>query len=78
MPCVPRRFHVSNLHPGELPLDPAQAHHARDVLRLDDGAEVDLFDNAGATARGVFLHQGNGAASVRVDIIERAVDRAIA
>jgi 16S rRNA (uracil1498-N3)-methyltransferase len=61
-----RRFHVPVLTPGDLPLDSVQAHHARDVLRLADGVEVNLFDDAGATARGILLHRDNGAVVVRV------------
>lgn len=59
-----RRVHVSQVSPGELPLEPAQAHHLRDVLRLDVGDEVEAFDDAGwtavarvaLTAGGVVLH----------------------
>jgi 16S rRNA (uracil1498-N3)-methyltransferase len=68
---VPRRIHVSRLVPGELKLDAAQAHHARDVLRLTEGTEVEVFDDAGRVARGVLLLDGAGAA-VRVQRVEDA------
>lgn len=43
------RFYVSPLvAAGELPDD--QAHHARDVLRLDNGQSVIIFDGAGQSA----------------------------
>ena len=43
------RFYVAPLAAaGELSLD--QAHHARDVLRLDDGHAVVLFDGDGRWA----------------------------
>jgi 16S rRNA (uracil1498-N3)-methyltransferase len=50
---VARRIHVPHLHTGDVALEPAQAHHARDVLRLGVGDAVELFDAAGAIADGV-------------------------
>jgi 16S rRNA (uracil1498-N3)-methyltransferase len=47
---VIRRVHVTRLTPGQFPLDPAQAHHIRTVLRLTPGSPVELFDDAGATS----------------------------
>lgn len=55
------------LREGELPLDPVQARHARAVLRLADGAEVEVFDDAGRTAAGVLVYQGSHGAAVRVE-----------
>lgn len=66
-----RRIHVPVLDVGETQLDPRQAHHARDVLRLTDGAAVEVFDDAGRVARGVLLISGTGA-SVRVERVDRA------
>jgi 16S rRNA (uracil1498-N3)-methyltransferase len=48
-----RRLHVSQLSVGEIALPEREAHHARDVLRLVAGDEVELFDDAGKTARGI-------------------------
>src|SRR4051794_7263663 len=48
----PRRLlsPVPITHAGQLvALDAAQSHHARDVLRLTQGARVELFDAAGAS-----------------------------
>jgi 16S rRNA (uracil1498-N3)-methyltransferase len=61
---VIRRIHVSALHPGEVPLDSAEAHHALEVLRLTSGTIVEVFDEAGhvapgilsVVAAGVFVH----------------------
>lgn len=69
--AVARRIHVPNLVIGDNPLDAAQSHHARDVLRLSDGAEVEIFDDAGVTASG-FLTCSAGATSIRVDCIDAA------
>src|SRR5690348_13803369 len=48
-----RRLHVSQLTVGEARLPEREAHHARDVLRLSANDEVELFDDAGQTARGI-------------------------
>lgn len=46
-----RRLLVEQLHPGEVALGAAQAHHARDVLRLAAGDAVELFTPGGARAQ---------------------------
>jgi 16S rRNA (uracil1498-N3)-methyltransferase len=58
---------VSRLTEGENTLDAAQAHHARNVLRLSDGEIVDLFDDHGATARGTLFFPPGVTAAVRVE-----------
>jgi 16S rRNA (uracil1498-N3)-methyltransferase len=64
---VARRIHVRLLQTGlPIALDPAEAHHARDVLRLTDGAAVEVFDDAGAVGRGVLILEG-AEAFVRVE-----------
>jgi 16S rRNA (uracil1498-N3)-methyltransferase len=68
---VARRVYVPRLDPGENPLDPAQAHHARNVLRLTDGAEVEVFDDAGRVARGVLAVSPTGDVAVRVGRVEQ-------
>lgn len=48
---MPRRIHISGqLVSGNISLDPEQAHHLRDVLRLSKGDAVEAFDDAGRTA----------------------------
>jgi 16S rRNA (uracil1498-N3)-methyltransferase len=44
---MPRRVHVDAVVPGEIVISSQQAHHLRAVLRLSDGATVELFDDAG-------------------------------
>lgn len=53
-----RRVHVPIVRPGTLPLDAAQSHHLRDVLRIEPGEAVEVFDNSGrkATAAVVGTH----------------------
>jgi 16S rRNA (uracil1498-N3)-methyltransferase len=61
-----RRLHVSQLHAGVVELPAGQAHHARDVLRIEAGETVELFDDAGQSAVGQLLFDGERAAvSVR-------------
>lgn len=48
-----RRLFAPTITPGATPLDAEQSHHARVVLRLGEGDEVELFDQAGMVARGV-------------------------
>src|SRR5947207_4790463 len=47
-----RRLIVPEIRPGANVLPQDQAHHARDVLRLRVGDEVELFTAAGETASG--------------------------
>jgi 16S rRNA (uracil1498-N3)-methyltransferase len=42
-----RRVRVEHVKLGSLDLEEGEAHHARDVLRLEMGAEVEVFDEAG-------------------------------
>jgi len=46
-----RRLLVEQLAPGPVRLPDDQAHHARDVLRMREGDEVELFTAAGQSAR---------------------------
>ena len=70
IPRVARRIHIPLLRLGDIPLESAQAHHARDVLRLAEGTAVDVFDNSGASAHGVLIHLGRREAAVRVTRID--------
>ena len=60
-----RRLHVPAVREGDLPLDPGQARHARAVLRLEEGAQVEVFDDGGNVASGTLVYDAQGA-SVRV------------
>ena len=64
-----RRFHTPTVKPGLNPLDARQGKHARDVLRLDEGAEVELFDDTGNVASGVLAYEGN-----KASVLVRNVD----
>jgi 16S rRNA (uracil1498-N3)-methyltransferase len=66
IPAVLRRLHVPTVFAGEITLDPAQARHARDVLRLTSGTTVEVFDDAGVVATGELIVSPR-AVAVRVD-----------
>ena len=55
-----RRFHVPQLKAGDVVLDVSQSRHARDVLRLRTGDEVELFDDAGHVADGTIVALSSG------------------
>jgi len=66
---MPRRLHTAHLHPGVLTLDATQSRHARQVLRLSDGDEVELFDDAGRTARAVIVAGEASGLHLRVESV---------
>src|SRR5258706_7615492 len=53
--AMARRLLVPVLRVGLVPLPGDQAHHARDVLRLGVGDEVELFTATGRTAAAVIV-----------------------
>ena len=67
-----RRLHVSSVRSGEIPLDASQARHARSVLRLTEGAEIEVFDDAGNVACGTLTGAGPHGAAVLVTSIHSA------
>ncbi|HZL36804.1 MAG TPA: RsmE family RNA methyltransferase [Tepidisphaeraceae bacterium] len=67
-----RRIHVPQLQVGEILLADGQAHHVRNVLRLGDGATVDVFDDAGASTTGTLSHRGRSGAAVRIGRIDNS------
>ena len=78
---MPRRLHVPPLTgAGEIDLPPAEAHHARTVLRLKGGDPVELFDDAGRTAAGTILSADPSGVRVKIEepIIARPAGRRVA
>jgi 16S rRNA (uracil1498-N3)-methyltransferase len=63
-----RRIHIPLLHTGEMELGAAQAHHARDVLRLRKGDALELFDDEGAIGQCTIVLCSPR--SVRVRVVE--------
>jgi len=60
------RFFAESIAADAVELSVAEAHHARHVLRLREGAAVTVFDGAGAAAEGVFRLTGRKSAVVEV------------
>ncbi len=56
-----RRFYVpaDTIRDGRAILPPSQAHHLRDVLRIDAGEIVEIFDGAGSGYAGEVVLQGS-------------------
>src|SRR2546421_343871 len=71
-----RRIHVPNLVIGQNALSQSEAHHARHVLRLPEGTEVELFDSAGQTARVTLHYPDPNRAIAQVATITKASGRA--
>lgn len=69
-----RRFLVepAALCEGEVALPPEEAAHARKVLRLTPGAEVELIDGQGRRARGVLTRLDKSGGACRVETVEHA------
>ncbi len=73
---VIRRLHVSHLQAGDVALDADESHHARDVLRLTVGTIVELFNDAGQTARGTIATLTKNSVIVRVESLDQTPGRA--
>ncbi|MCF8043334.1 MAG: 16S rRNA (uracil(1498)-N(3))-methyltransferase [Desulfarculaceae bacterium] len=69
-----RRFLVrpQALAVGEVALPAEEAAHARKVLRLVPGAEVELIDGQGRRAKGVLTSLDKNGGAVRVETVEAA------
>lgn len=74
IPGVIRRIHVPVLWVGVVELAPAQAHHLRDVLRLQAGDEVTAFDDAGATGQAKVREVNSKTVHIEIEQIEPAPD----
>jgi 16S rRNA (uracil1498-N3)-methyltransferase len=68
-----RRVHVADLHPGSIALPAAEAHHVRDVLRLEIGSPLELFNDTGQTATGIIKHLNPANVVVEVESVKAAV-----
>ncbi len=77
-----RRLHfaspLAHTAGSKLSLPPAQAHHARDVLRLVIGDAIELFDDIGCSADSVIQSCDERHVIVSVRSVQPPSDRAIA
>jgi 16S rRNA (uracil1498-N3)-methyltransferase len=65
-----RRLRVERVKVGQIELAEREAHHARDVLRLEVGAEVEVFDAEGKSAIGKIDRSQGKKVVVRVEQVE--------
>ena len=68
------RFFVAELGPsaaGRLELLADEAHHARDVLRLQVGQGVEVFNGRGSVAAGRIMEIGRRSVAVEIDSVEQ-------
>jgi 16S rRNA (uracil1498-N3)-methyltransferase len=65
-----RRILVPRTHIGRIDLPAAQAHHLRDVLRMTEGAEIEVFDSSGTTGRGHIASISPDTVSIQVDQLD--------
>lgn len=70
-----RRIHVRQVRLGTISLDAAEAHHARDVLRLGVGAMVELFDNTGQLADATLTRADAGGVQAAVQQVRAGPPR---
>jgi 16S rRNA (uracil1498-N3)-methyltransferase len=62
-----RRVLVGKTKVGRIELGAAESHHLRDVLRLSAGAEIEVFDKGGTTARGKIVSATSAGITVEVE-----------
>ena len=68
------RFFVAELGSGtagRLELTADEAHHARDVLRLQVGQSVEVFNGRGSVAAGRIMEIGRDGVAVEIDSVEQ-------
>jgi len=70
-----RRLFCENLAIGPAELPAEEAHHAVGVLRLGQGAEVELFDGAGGVGAGRIVQAARGKVVVEVESLTPATLR---
>jgi len=68
---MPRRVHVEAVTHGEIAISEQETHHLRDVLRLREGAMVQVFDDTGRVAEAT-LHFRGQMAIARVQSLAEA------
>ena len=69
-----RRLRVEKVQLGEVQLSQQEAHHARDVLRLTVGTEVEVFDDRGELGRGEICELTKSRVVLRVREVSAAAE----
>jgi 16S rRNA (uracil1498-N3)-methyltransferase len=60
---------------SEVPLPQTESHHAANVLRLREGAAVELFDGRGISAAGSITRTRKGEVWVSIESVQPAIER---
>ena len=68
-----RRILVEKVVVGQIKLGEGEAHHLRDVLRMDVGDEVEVFDRRGGVGGGKILLVNGSGVVVEVDGVREAL-----
>jgi len=68
--CMVRRVHIDRLVVGSVALPAAEAHHVRDVLRLEAGSPLQLFDDSGNVALGIIKYVNIANVVVEIQTIQ--------
>lgn len=67
----PYRFHLSRLEPETtVTLDERESHHARDVLRLNPGDRILVFDDTGRNGEAVITETTHDRVAARVESLD--------
>ncbi len=64
-----RRILVPQAQIGRIDLPASQAHHVRDVLRMTEGDELEVFDSSGGSGRGHIVSISPSAVSIQIEQI---------
>jgi 16S rRNA (uracil1498-N3)-methyltransferase len=67
-----RRIHLAHLSLGAINLPEKQAHYLRDVLRLNEGAPVEVFDASGQVGQARIVSSGQGGVTITIDDVRPA------
>jgi 16S rRNA (uracil1498-N3)-methyltransferase len=71
---VARRVHVSQVSIGEIALSDREAHHVRDVLRLEAGTRVEVFGDGGQVGDGILGRVGPTGVTIVVESIQAVAE----
>jgi 16S rRNA (uracil1498-N3)-methyltransferase len=75
-PDQPRaRLYAEAIDQEMVELPAGESHHALGVLRLKDGATVEVFDGRGGRAAGMLTVIGRGKAAARITVRHEKIDR---
>ena len=69
------RFYAPDLRDVEITISPDEARHALHVLRLREGALVELFDGKGTAAEGEIIRFASSRRAAQAEVVVRPAER---